>query len=117
MYHKNMYQIQNYQKQQPEVDMTEQLLLQKKIQLLIKKQQKKIKLKRKKNRKKKAQQVQVLKEMMLQNLQKYLGYKYVAGGSSPSTGFDCSGFTTYVFRNFGVSLNRSSKDQIKMVQQ
>ncbi len=44
---------------------------------------------------------------------KYLGYKYVAGGSSPSTGFDCSGFTTYVFRNFGVSLNRSSKDQIK----
>ena len=43
----------------------------------------------------------------------YLGYKYVAGGSSPSTGFDCSGFTTYVFRNFGVSLNRSSKDQIK----
>lgn len=44
---------------------------------------------------------------------KYLGYKYVAGGSSPSTGFDCSGFTTYVFRNFGVSLNRASKDQIK----
>ena len=44
---------------------------------------------------------------------KYLGYKYVAGDSSPSTGFDCSGFTTYVFRNFGVSLNRSSKDQIK----
>lgn len=43
----------------------------------------------------------------------YLGYKYVAGGSSPSTGFDCSGFTTYVFRNFGISLNRSSKDQIK----
>ena len=38
MYHKNMYQIQNYQKQQPEVDMTEQLLFQKKIQSLIKKQ-------------------------------------------------------------------------------
>ena len=43
----------------------------------------------------------------------YLGMPYVYGGSSPQTGFDCSGFTTYVFRNFGVSLNRSSKDQIK----
>lgn len=43
----------------------------------------------------------------------YLGYKYVAGGSSPSIGFDCSGFTTYVYKHFGISLNRSSKGQIK----
>ena len=43
----------------------------------------------------------------------YLGYKYVAGGASPSTGFDCSGFTTYVYKHFGISLNRSSRDQIK----
>ena len=42
----------------------------------------------------------------------YLGCKYVAGGSSPSTGFDCSGFTSYVYKNFGVSLSRSSKGQI-----
>ena len=44
---------------------------------------------------------------------KYLGCKYVAGGASPSTGFDCSGFTTYVYKHFGISLNRSSKGQIK----
>ena len=44
---------------------------------------------------------------------KYLGYKYKSGGASPSTGFDCSGFTTYVYKHFGISLNRSSKDQIK----
>lgn len=43
---------------------------------------------------------------------KYLGYKYVAGGSSPK-GFDCSGFTTYVFKHFGISLNRAAKGQIK----
>lgn len=43
----------------------------------------------------------------------YLGYKYVAGGSSPSTGFDCSGFTTYVYKNFGISLNRTSTGQNK----
>ena len=41
----------------------------------------------------------------------YLGYKYVSGGASPSTGFDCSGFTTYVYKHFGVSLNRTSSGQ------
>ena len=43
----------------------------------------------------------------------YLGYKYVAGGTSPSIGFDCAGFTIYVYKHFGISLNRSSRDQIK----
>ena len=42
---------------------------------------------------------------------RYLGSRYVYGGSSPS-GFDCSGFTSYVYRNFaGVSLPRSSRAQ------
>ena len=41
----------------------------------------------------------------------FLGYNYVSGGSSPSTGFDCSGFTTYVYKNFGISLNRTSSGQ------
>lgn len=35
-------------------------------------------------------------------------YKY--GSSDPSVGFDCSGFITYVFRHFGVSVPRSSVD-------
>ncbi len=42
----------------------------------------------------------------------YLGCKYVAGGSSPEGGFDCSGFTSYVYKHFGISLSRSSKGQI-----
>ena len=33
------------------------------------------------------------------------------GGSSPSKGFDCSGFTTYVYKHFGVSLSRTSSGQ------
>ncbi len=35
--------------------------------------------------------------------QKYLGYRYVWGGSSPS-GFDCSGFTWYVYKEAGISI-------------
>jgi cell wall-associated NlpC family hydrolase len=36
----------------------------------------------------------------------YLGIPYRWGGSSPSTGFDCSGFVMYVFSRVGVSLPR-----------
>lgn len=42
---------------------------------------------------------------------KYLGYKYVYGGSSPETGFDCSGFTSYVYKHFGYNISRSSVGQ------
>ena len=41
---------------------------------------------------------------------KYLGYPYVYGGASPS-GFDCSGFTSYVYKNFGVTLSRTAAGQ------
>ncbi|MDR2421091.1 MAG: C40 family peptidase [Oscillospiraceae bacterium] len=43
----------------------------------------------------------------------YVGYDYQYGGSSPKSGFDCSGFTSYVFKNFGVTLTRNSAGQYK----
>ena len=37
--------------------------------------------------------------------EKYIGYPYVWGGSSPSTSFDCSGFVSWVYNNCGVGWN------------
>lgn len=42
----------------------------------------------------------------------FLGTPYAWGGTSLSKGVDCSGFVYSVMKNFGISLNRSSRDQI-----
>lgn len=45
----------------------------------------------------------------------FIGTPYVYGGSSPS-GFDCSGFVSYVWGNYGVSLPRSTYSMISWAQ-
>ncbi len=42
---------------------------------------------------------------------KFLGIKYVWGGTSPNPGFDCSGFVQYVCSHFGIQIPRLSQDQ------
>ena len=41
----------------------------------------------------------------------FLGNPYVYGGTSLTSGADCSGFTQSVFAHFGISTGRSSRDQ------
>ncbi len=49
---------------------------------------------------------------LLDYANQFLGIPYRYGGSTPTSGFDCSGFTTYVFRNaLGISLPRTSTEQ------
>ena len=42
----------------------------------------------------------------------FVGCRYVHGGTSPK-GFDCSGLTTYVYKQFGYTLNRTCTGQLK----
>ena len=50
-------------------------------------------------------------ESVVSYAKQFIGTKYTYGGTSPSTGFDCSGFTSYVYKHFGVSLPRTSGGQ------
>ena len=42
----------------------------------------------------------------------FVGYSYVWGGMSPSTGFDCSGLMYYVLTQYGYSMKRVANDQM-----
>ena len=52
-----------------------------------------------------------LKASVVNKACEYLGAPYVYGGASPS-GFDCSGFTMYIYQQFGYSLPHSASSQL-----
>jgi cell wall-associated NlpC family hydrolase len=45
---------------------------------------------------------------------RFLGVRYEYGGTSPSSGFDCSGFTRFVYAHFGITLPHYSGAQFDM---
>ena len=52
-------------------------------------------------------------EKIVNYAKKYIGYNYVSGGTTPSNGFDCSGFVYYVYNASGYSLSRLCSVQAK----
>ncbi len=53
-------------------------------------------------------------DRMLRTAHTQLGTPYRSGGCDPNTGFDCSGFTTWVFNRYGIHLPRSSREQYQV---
>jgi len=52
--------------------------------------------------------------MLLSTADEYVGTPYRRRGTSPSSGFDASGFVRFVFSKFGVNLPRASRDQARV---
>lgn len=54
------------------------------------------------------------KRVLVNTAKKMLGVKYHYGGSSPRTGFDCSGFVQYTHHAAGISLPRTTGQQYRV---
>jgi len=52
-----------------------------------------------------------LGNQIAQYVLQFVGYRYVWAGTSPATGFDCSGLVQYVYSHFNYSLPRVANDQ------
>lgn len=54
-----------------------------------------------------------MRKRVIDYAKKYVGATYQYAGTSPSTGFDCSGFTSYVLKEFKVKVSPASAEQAK----
>ena len=52
-----------------------------------------------------------LREQIICLAQEYVGIRYRYAGVSPSTGFDCSGFTSFILKKFDVTVSCGSSTQ------
>lgn len=55
-----------------------------------------------------------LRNSVVASAEKFIGLKYKWGGKTPKSGFDCSGFTSYVMQENGVNVQGASRHQSKL---
>lgn len=58
-----------------------------------------------------AQETLELRSQLVEISKQYIGVRYVYGGTTPR-GFDCSGYTQYLYKKVGITLNRSARQQL-----
>lgn len=58
-----------------------------------------------------GQQTSSSRQKIVDYAVQFVGNPYVYGGTSLTNGTDCSGFTQGIYRHFGVSINRTSREQ------
>ncbi|GAA1634364.1 hypothetical protein GCM10009700_21910 [Brevibacterium sanguinis] len=58
----------------------------------------------------KEEQIQAQRDKVIEQAKKYVGTKYVWGGTTPN-GWDCSGYTQYVYGKAGIDLPRTTSQQ------
>ena len=73
-----------------------------------------VKQKKKRTYTKSKSSAQTTRLKIVSTAKKYIGKSYTYGGKKPSTGFDCSGFTSHVFKNNGINLSGASHQQAKL---
>ena len=54
------------------------------------------------------EEAETINDRIVSYAKQFNGVKYLYGGDTPQSGFDCSGFVGYVYIKFGVKLNRSA---------
>ena len=54
-----------------------------------------------------------LRKDIAKHAKKYIGIPYKYAGKTPKTGFDCSGFTSYVLKKFDIEISTGSRYQAK----
>ncbi|MDN5656231.1 C40 family peptidase, partial [Brevibacterium sandarakinum] len=65
----------------------------------------------KKDKPSKAEKIQAQRDSIIKEAKSHLGVRYVWGGSSPTKGWDCSGYTQYVYGKNGIELPRTTGQQ------
>ncbi|MBC7883880.1 MAG: C40 family peptidase [Saprospiraceae bacterium] len=58
--------------------------------------------------------VDITRDEIVLSAIRYTGRDYKPGGKSPDTGFDCSGFTSFIFNQHGIPVSGSSDQQAKL---